>query len=125
MFGFRKKEKKALMIKMNDVIYIMKSDYEDGQNFMIDFKLNDNIHRIGTAYYPDSKQMKKENLYFEFEGKHFKTYEEFASGALLDGIKLLDSKLIVEVIAAGIFDGEPMLKTPWGDTRLEKYSIVD
>ena len=40
MFGFKKKEKKPLLIKTKDVFSIIKADYDEGIAFcLIEFKL--------------------------------------------------------------------------------------
>ena len=40
MFGFKKKERKPLLIKAKDVFSIIKSDYDEGVAFcLIDFNL--------------------------------------------------------------------------------------
>lgn len=123
MFGFKKKEKKPLLIKAKDVFSIIKSDYDEGVTFcLIDFNLEGKIYTMGSALIPDSEE-KKENIYFVFEGERYDTYEEFAEGVEVGGIKLFNADTMIEVLRAGIIDGEPMIKTPWGDTRLAKMAI--
>ncbi|MGI5946576.1 MAG: hypothetical protein ACOX8K_04135 [Lachnospiraceae bacterium] len=123
MFGFKKKEKKPLFIKAKDVFSIIKSDYDAGVAFcLLDFNLEGNIYTMGSVLIPDSEE-KKENIYFVFEDKQYDTYEEFIEGAKVGGMKLFHTDAIIEVLRAGIIDGEPMIKTPWGDTRLAKMAI--
>lgn len=123
MFGFKKKEKKALLIKAKDVFSIIKSDYDEGVAFyLIDFNLEGKIYTMGSVLIPDSEE-KKENIYFVFEDERYDTYEEFAEGVEIGGIKLFNTDTVIEVLRAGIINGEPMIKTPWGDTRLAKMAI--
>lgn len=123
MFGFKKK--KPLMIKAKDVFSIIKSDYDEGIAFcLIDFLLEGSQYTMGSVLIPNSEE-KKENIYFVFEENRYDTYEEFAESVDVSGIKLFDTDTIIEVMRAGIIDGEPMIKSPWGDTRLAKMAISD
>ena len=123
MFGFKKKEKKPLLIKAKDVFSIIKSDYDEGVAFcLIDFNLEGKIYTMGSVLIPDSEE-KKENIYFVFEDEQYDTYEEFTEGVEVGGIKLFNADTVIEVLRAGIIDGESMIKTPWGDTRLAKMAI--
>lgn len=123
MFGFKKKEKKPLLIKAKDVFSIIKSDYDEGVAFcLIDFNLKGKIYTMGSVLIPDSEE-KKENIYFVFEDEQYDTYEEFTEGVEVGGIKLFNADTVIEVLRAGIIDGESMIKTPWGDTRLAKMAI--
>lgn len=123
MFGFKKKEKKPLLIKAKDVFSIIKSDYDEGLAFgLIDFNLEGKIYTMGSALIPDSEE-KKENIYFVFEKERYNTYEEFTESVEIGGIKFFNADTVLEVLRAGIIDGEPMIKTPWGDTRLAKMAI--
>lgn len=109
MFGFKKKEKKPLLIKEKDVFSIIKSDYDEGVTFcLIDFNLEGKIYTMGSALIPDSEE-KKENIYFVFEGERYDTYEKFAEGVEVGGIKLFNADTMIEVLRAGIIDGEPMI----------------
>lgn len=124
MFGFKKKEKKSLLIKTKDVFSIIKSDYDEGSAFcLIDFNLEGKIYTMGSALIPNSEE-KKENIYFVFEGKQYDTYEEFAESVEVNGAKLFNADTIIEVVRAGIINGEAMIKTPWGDSRLAKMAIL-
>lgn len=123
MFGFKKKEKKPLLIKAKDVFSIIKSDYDEGIAFcLIDFNLEGKIYTMGSVLIPDSEE-KKENIYFVFEDGRYDTYEEFAEDVEVGGIKLFNADTVIEVLRAGIIDGEPMITTSWGDTRLAKMAI--
>jgi len=123
MFGFGKKEQKKLFIRAKDVFAIIKADYAAGAAFcLIDFKLDDQCYTMGAALMPNSEEA-KENIFFVFEHTRYDTYEAFAEGAQIGGVKLADSSVVLEVLRAGIVDGEPLLKTPWGDTRLAKMAI--
>lgn len=123
MFGFKKKEKKPLLIKTKDVFSIIKPDYDEGVAFgFIDFNLEGKIYTMGSSLIPDSKE-RKENIYFVFEDERYNTYEEFAESVEVGEIKLFNADIVIEVLRAGIIDGEPMIKTPWGDTRLAKMAI--
>jgi len=70
----------------------------------------------------DSEE-KKENIYFVFEDERYDTYEEFIEGVEIEGKKLFYTDTIIEILRAGIIDGEPMIKTPWGDARLAKMAV--
>lgn len=123
MFGFKKKERKPLLIKAKDVFSIIKSDYDEGVAFcLIDFNLEGKIYTMGSVLIPDREE-KKENIYFVFEDEQYDTYEEFTEGVEVGGIKLFNADTVIEVLRAGIIDGESMIKTPWGDTRLAKMAI--
>lgn len=41
----------------------------------------------------------------------------------MGGVPLGESEAVLEVVKAGIIDGDAVLKTPWGDTRLAKKAI--
>lgn len=116
MFGFKKKEKKPLFIKAKDVFSIIKSAYyDDGMPFFeIDFKLEDKIYTIGSLA---EVLIEGETVYFVFQGKEYDTYEEFAADVRIDGIKLSESDVVIEVVK------HHELRTPWGDTRLAKMAI--
>lgn len=121
MFCFKKKEKKPLFIKAKDVFAIIKSDYDEGVPFyLIDFNLEGEIYTMGSEFISESES---ENIKFLFEGKQYDTYEEFAESAAVNGIKLSNSDTIIKIMRAGIINGEALIKTPWGDTRLAKMAI--
>ncbi|MDO4923149.1 MAG: hypothetical protein Q4E82_03890 [Peptococcaceae bacterium] len=123
MFTLKKKEKKPLFIKAKDVFSIIKSDYEEGIAFcLIEFQLNSTIYTMGSVLMPNCEE-KKENIYFVFEEQHYDTFEAFAEGVSVNGTKLCHADTEIEVLRAGIIDGDAMLKTPWGDTRLAKMAV--
>lgn len=123
MFGFRKKKNVPLFIRAKDVASIIQSDYRDGVAFcLIEFQLNGKLYTMGSVLLPNQEE-RQENIYFVFDGKRYDTYEEFIQNAVVDDIRLLDTDTIIEIVRAGIIDGEPMIQTPWGDTRLAKMAI--
>lgn len=123
MFCFKKKEKKPLFIKAKDVFAIIKSDYDEGgPSYLIEFNLEGEIYTIGSEFISESES-ENENIKFLFEGKQYDTYEEFAESAAVNGNKLSNSDTIIEIMRAGIINGETLIKTPWGDTRLAKMAI--
>lgn len=125
MFGFKKKEKKPLLIRSRDVFSIIKEDYDAGTAFcLIDFNLNGKTYTMGSSLIVGCEE-KKENIYFVFGAEQYDTYEEFADRVYIDGIKLSDADTIIEVVRAGIIEGTPAIKTPWGDTRLAGSAIAD
>lgn len=65
MFGFKKKEKKPLLIKAKDVFSIIKSDYDEGVAFcLIDFNLKGKIYTMGSVLIPDSEEKRKTYILF-------------------------------------------------------------
>ena len=125
MFNFFIKKQKSLFIKAKDVFSIIKSDYDEGIPFyLIDFNLESKTYTMGSEFIPDREE-KKENIYFIFEDKRYDTYEKFAESVEINGIKLSSSDIVIEIVRAGIINGDAMIKTPWGDTRLAKMAIGD
>jgi hypothetical protein len=123
MFGFRKKKNVPLFIRAKDVASIIQSDYRDGVAFcLIEFQLDGKLYTMGSVLLPNQEE-RQENIYFVFDGKRYDTYEEFLQNAVVDGIRILDTDTIIEVVHAGIVDGEPLIQTPWGETRLAKMAI--
>lgn len=123
MFGFRKKKNVPLFIRAKDVASIIQSDYRDGVAFcLIEFQLDGKLYTMGSVLLPNQEE-RQENIYFVFDGKRYDTYEEFLQNAVVDGIRILDTDTIIEVVRAGIVDGEPLIQTPWGETRLAKMAI--
>lgn len=65
MFGFKKKEKKPLLIKVKDVFSIIKSDYDEGIAFcLIDFNLEGNLYTMGAVLIPNSEEKRKTYILF-------------------------------------------------------------
>lgn len=126
MFGlFKKKETKPLYIHAKDVFSIIKLDYEDGIAFcLIEFKLDGHIYTMGSSLHEEGEET-KENIDFVFEDQTFDSYNQFETGARVNGHSLFETNPIIEVLRAGIIDGEAMIKTPWGDTRLAKMALQD
>lgn len=123
MFGFKKKEKKPLFIKARDVFSIIKSDYDEGVAFCLcDFVYKNRSYTMGSSLIPNSEE-RKENIFFIFNQDQYDSYDEFAKFAIIDGVKLSESEDVIEITRAGIIDGEEMISTPWGDTRLAKLAI--
>lgn len=79
---------------------------------------------MGSEFVSDREE-KKENIYFIFADKRYDTYEKFAESVEINGIKLASSDIVIEIVRAGIINGDAMIKTPWGDTRLAKKAIGD
>ena len=77
MFGFKKKEKKTLMIKASDVMNIIKSDYDNDMAFtLIEFIYNGKQYTMGSCVLPANADECKENISFVFQEKVFKNFEE-------------------------------------------------
>ena len=77
---------------------------------------------MGSCLIPNSDEC-RENIYFVFNGARYDTFEDFAQNAVIDGVNLSCSAEIIQITRAGIIDGEEMIATPWGDTRLKKHAI--
>ena len=123
MFWSKKKEKKTLDIKLKDVFSIIKSDYDDGIAFcLIEFMLDGEMYTMGSVLTPNSEEI-QENIYFVFNDDRYDTYDEFAENVEINGVKLSNSDEVVTIVRAGIIDGDAMINTPWGDTRLAKMAI--
>lgn len=123
MFWFKKKEKKPLDIKLKDVFSIIKSDYDDGIAFyLIEFMLDDEMYTMGSVLTPNSDEI-QENIYFVFNDDRYDTYDEFVENVEINGVKLSNSDEVITIVRAGIIDGDAMINTPWGDTRLAKMAI--
>lgn len=123
MFWFKKKEKKTLDIKLKDIFSIIKSDYDDGIAFcLIEFMLDGEMYIMGSVLTPNSEE-RQENIYFVFNDDRYDTYDELAENVEINGVKLSNSDEVVTIVRAGIIDGDAMINTPWGDTRLAKMAI--
>lgn len=123
MFWSKKKEKKTLDIKLKDVFSIIKSDYDEGIAFcLIEFMLDDEMYTMGSVLTPNSDEI-QENIYFIFNDDRYDTYDEFAENVEINGVKLSNSDEVITIVRAGIIDGDAMINTPWGDTRLAKMAI--
>ena len=123
MFWSKKKEKKPLDIKLKDVFSIIKSDYDEGIAFcLIEIMLDDEMYTMGSVLTPNSEE-RQENIYFVFNDDRYDTYDEFAKNVEINGVKLSNSDEVITIVRAGIIDGDVMINTPWGDTRLAKMAI--
>lgn len=123
MFGFQKKEKKPLFIKAKDVISIIKSDYDDDMAFcLIEFLYKDKKHTMGSCVKHCCEEC-KENIQFVFDDSIFTTFDAFVENAKIENIKISEMEDMIEIIRAGIIDGEAALKTPWGDKRLAEKAV--
>ncbi len=124
MFGFKKKEKKTLMIKASDVMNIIKSDYDNDMAFtLIEFIYNGKQYTMGSCVLPANADECKENISFVFQEKVFKNFEEFQSSINIEGKNIFQLEQPIEIIRAGIIDGVALLKTPWGDNRLADKAV--
>lgn len=124
MFGFGEKEKKSLWIMSGDVVEIIKSDYDNDMAFtLIEFLYNGQKYRMGSCVLPTNEEEKKENIYFVFQDEVYKDFGEFQAKCCIDGKKISDLERPIEIIKAGIIDGEALLRTPWGDTRLAQKAL--
>ncbi len=77
---------------------------------------------MGSVLNPNSDEI-QENIYFVFNDDRYDTYDEFVENVEINGVKLSNSDEVVTIIRAGIIDGDAMIKTPWGYTRLAKMAI--
>ena len=76
MFNFRRKKKQNLIIRITDVIEIIRSDYENGLAFcLIDFQYHNEVHCMGSCVYPQNAEERKENIRFVFDSEMFETVE--------------------------------------------------
>lgn len=124
MFGFRKKEKKPLFIMAKDVMEIIKSDYEKGMMFtLIEFTYHDRQYTMGSIVSPLDAEERKENIVFVFEDMVFQNFEEFGRFASIENTNIYELEEPIEITKAGIVGNDVMLKTPWGDRRLEERAI--
>lgn len=123
MMIFNIKKNRPLFIKAKDVFSIIQSDYYDDIPFcLLEFIYNDKKYTIGSLLKPDC-EMKKENIFFVFDANNYVSYDEFLENVVINGIKLADSEIVIEIIRAGIVDGVTILRTPWGDKRLANKAI--
>lgn len=124
MFGFKKKKINNLFIRIMDVVEIIRKDYEDGIAFcMIDFRYRDKIHSMGSCVVPEDAEEIQENIRFIFDDEMYGSIEEFVNGIQIDGMSVSDIQEPIEVLRAGVINGESLLKSPWGETRLAEYAL--
>lgn len=123
MFGFGKKKPKTLWISMQDILEIMREDYEKESTFeLIDFRYKDIVHRMGSCTIPLDEEPQKEDIRFVFDEDVYGTLEEFLQYVRLEGVTLAEMEEDVEVLQAGIVGGEALLSSPWGENRLNTHA---
>lgn len=128
MFKIFKKHPKTLWISMQDVLAIIKSDYDKSWPFeIIEFRYGGTTHRMG-AYVEDLDEkfynkIKQEEIYFVFDEQTYTSFEEFVKSVRINGIPITDVLGPIEVLQAGIVNGEAMLSSPWGEKRLSAHAI--
>lgn len=121
----RKKKEEPLFIKAKDLASIIESDYEEGYAFCLaEIKTGGASHILGSCVLPDCEECQA-NIRFVFDGETYGTYEEFAANVSMEGSPISVSEAVLEVVRAGIIDGDAALKTPWGDARLAKMALRD
>lgn len=128
MFKIFKKHPKTLWISMQDVLAIIKSDYDKSWPFeIIEFRYGGTTHRMGT-YVEDLDEkfynkIKQEEIHFVFDEQTYTSFEEFVKSVRINGIPITDVLGPIEVLQAGIVNGEAMLSSPWGEKRLSAHAI--
>lgn len=128
MFKIFKKHPKTLWISMQDVLAIIKSDYDKSWPFeIIEFRYGGTTHRMG-AYVEDLDEkfynkIKQKEIHFVFDEQTYTSFEEFVKSVRINGIPITDVLGPIEVLQAGIVNGEAMLSSPWGEKRLSAHAI--
>ena len=128
MFKIFKKHPKTLWISMQDVLAIIKSDYDKSWPFeIIEFRYGGTTHRMG-AYVEELDEkfynkIKQEEIHFVFDEQTYTSFEEFVKSVHINGIPITDEIGPIEVLQAGIVNGEAMLSSPWGEKRLSAHAI--
>lgn len=128
MFKIFKKHSKTLWISMQDVLAIIKSDYDKSWPFeIIEFRYGGTTHRMG-AYVEELDEkfynkIKQEEIHFVFDEQTYTSFEEFVKSVHINGIPITDVLGSIEVLQAGIVNGEAMLSSPWGEKRLSAHAI--
>lgn len=128
MFKFFKKHPKTLWISMQDVLAIIKSDYDKSWPFeLIEFRYGGTTHRMGACVEDLEEKfhdnIKQEEIRFVFDDQTYTSFDEFVNSVYVDGIPIADVLGPIEVLQAGIVNGEAMLSSPWGETRLSAHAI--
>lgn len=123
MFGLKKQKEDNLFIKVQDVIEIIKEDYEESIAFsLMEIRFDEKEHIIGACIVPYDAEENKENIRFVFDEKLFSSIEDFIFFIKQEsGIGSLDS--VIEIVKAGIINGETVLKSPWYEKRLALKAI--
>lgn len=128
MFKIFKKHSKTLWISMQDVLAIIKSDYDKSWPFeIIEFRYGGTTHRMG-AYVEELDEkfynkIKQEEIHFVFDEQTYTSFEEFVKSVHINVIPITDVLGPIEVLQAGIVNGEAMLSSPWGEKRLSAHAI--
>lgn len=124
MFGFKKKKKQNLIINIMDVMKIIRNDYENGLAFcIIEFQYHNELHQLGSCVFPLDAEEMQENIRFVFDNEIYDTIEELIENVQIEKMCISDLQEPIEVIRAGIINGEALLKSPWGETRLAAYAL--
>ena len=113
---------------MQDVLAIIKSDYDKSWPFeIIEFRYGGTTHRMG-AYVEELDEkfynkIKQEEIHFVFDEQTYTSFEEFVKSVHINGIPITDVLGPIEVLQAGIVNGEAMLSSPWSEKRLSAHAI--
>ena len=123
MFGLKKRRADSLFIKMQDVIELIKEDYEESIAFsLMKIRFDEKEHITGACVVPYDAEGNKENIRFVFDEKVFGSIEDFIFFMEQEsGIGSLDT--VIEIVEAGIINGETVLKSPWHEKRLALKAI--
>ena len=107
MFKIFKKHSKTLWISMQDVLAIIKSDYDKSWPFeIIEFRYGGTTHRMG-AYVEDLDEkfynkIKQEEIHFVFDEQTYTSFEEFVKSVHINGIPITDVLGPIEILQATI-----------------------
>ena len=124
MFGLWKKKASTLFIKIMDVVDIIRHDYEEGISFcMIDFRYCDEIHSMGSCVFPFDAEEIQENIRFVFDNQVYNSIEEYVNCVQIGGAHIFELEEPIEVVRAGVINGETLLRSPWDETRLADYAL--
>ena len=123
MFGLKKRRADSLFIKMQDVIELIKEDYEESIAFsLMKIRFDEKEHITGACVVPYDAEENKENIRFVFDEKVFGSIEDFIFFMEQEsGIGSLDT--VIEIVEAGIINGETVLKSPWHEKRLALKAV--
>ena len=107
-----------------DVMEIIRNDYENGLAFcIIEFQYHNELHQLGSCVFPLDAEEMQENIRFVFDNEIYDTIEELTENVQIEKMCISDLQEPIEVIRAGIINGEALLKSPWGETRLAAYAL--
>ncbi len=123
MFGLKKRRQDSLFIKTQDVIEFIKEDYEDSVAFsLMEIRFEEKEHIIGSCLVPYDAEENKENIRFVFDDNIFDSIDEFIFFIKQDHA-IGNLETIIEVVKAGIINGEAVLKSPWYEERLAQKAV--